>query len=237
MKFLLTSKFVSLRGLRKIFIGYSVITFSCLFFSSTFASLSPNPATGELTTRSNNSLTEISLELFGTEGQWFNSISKQCNALEVELALRQQPPPSTNRGAALAGLCYAFAGKAAAADKIFDRLNQSDRIEPLRVLIQMAISFTNERFDPGISASMEIVKKYLPKNKVANYLLALTELSRGNQSKGREMLEELRGGDSALDTRIGELMKLNRSPQSSELTSPGLLQKICPSALTSGEQC
>ena len=65
----------------------------------------------------------------GSAGEWFAAIKPYCNAVEVELAQRQHPAPSTLDGHGLSAACYALGGKIDLARATLDRLPAADRAQ------------------------------------------------------------------------------------------------------------
>src|SRR6266550_1007077 len=55
----------------------------------------------------------VAVTFGGSTGPWFAAIKPYCNAVEVELAQRQHPAPSTPDGQGFSAACYALGGKIA----------------------------------------------------------------------------------------------------------------------------
>ena len=228
----------SLQLIRVTFIGYSMVLFS-LIATTNSASIKetiqqPTHSSAEPIVPPGNTLT-YDLSFPGREGSWFNSIQPKCNSLEAEISLRYSPPPSTKQGAALAGLCYALAGKFDRAEEIFKAVPDDVRADPLRALIYTTLAFGDSHFDSGLENPMKLILKFYPKHKLANFIIGLSQYLRGEISSGKASLEQYvtLAGNGPLRDQATKILEGKLQPGIPVIP----LSKICPDAISSGEQC
>jgi len=125
----------------------------------------------------------------GSAGEWFAAIKPYCNAVEVELAQRQHPAPSTLDGHGLSAACYALGGKIDLARAALDRLPAADRAQAAGIVFGVAHPVADAGDDRSAGPIMELVVDYIPNHYVALYHAGMSEYALGQPALARTHLK------------------------------------------------
>ena len=125
----------------------------------------------------------------GSAREWFAAIKPYCNAVEVELAQRQHPPPSTLDGHGLSAACYALGGKIDLARAVIDGLPTGDRFRAAGIVFYVAHPVADAGDDRSAGPIMELVVDYWPNHYMALYHAGMSEYALGQSALARTHLE------------------------------------------------
>jgi hypothetical protein len=119
---------------------------------------------------------------------WFDAIRPRCNAVEVEVALRNTPPPRGNAHAGHVAACYALAGKIQQAKRVIDALPASARPQAAAVVFGVAHPVADAGDDSSAGPMMRLVLEYAPENFQALYHAGMSEYMMGELPRSRTHL-------------------------------------------------
>ena len=125
----------------------------------------------------------------GSAGEWFAAMKPYCNAVEVELAQRQHPPPPTLEGQGLSAACYALGGKIDRARGIISELPAGDRYRAVGIVFDVAHPVADAGDDRSAGPIMELVVEYWPNHYMALYHAGMSEYALGQTALARTHLE------------------------------------------------
>ena len=125
----------------------------------------------------------------GSAGEWFSSIKPYCNSVEVELAQRQHPAPSTLEGRGLSAACYALGGKVDLARGVIDRLAAADRYQAAGIVFNVAHPVADAGDDRSAGPIMELVVDYWPNHYMALYHAGMSEYALAQPALARKHLK------------------------------------------------
>lgn len=125
----------------------------------------------------------------GSAGEWFAAIKPYCNAVEVELAQRQHPPPSNLEGQGLSAACYALGGKIDRARGIISELSEADRYRAAGIVFNVAHPVADAGDDRSAGPIMELVVEFWPNHYMALYHAGMSEYALGQLALARKHLE------------------------------------------------
>ena len=117
----------------------------------------------------------VAVTFGGSTGQWFAAIKPYCNAVEVELAQRQHPAPSTPDGQGFSAACYALGGKIDLARATLDRLPTAERAQAAAIVFGVAHPVADAGDDRSAGPIMELVVDYIPNHYMALYHAGMSE--------------------------------------------------------------
>lgn len=104
---------------------------------------------------------------------WFAAIRPRCNAVEIEVSLRGNPPPAGEEGY-LAG-CYALAGKIEEAKRVIDALPSGGRPRAADILFEIVHPVADAGDDRSAGPMMRLVLEYKSDNYMAVYHAGMSE--------------------------------------------------------------
>lgn len=127
---------------------------------------------------------------FGSEaGRWFAGIRSNCNSLEVQLAITNNPPPDGTEGAGYAAACYALAGRMSAARARIDALPQDDRYTAAGIVFEVGHPVADAGDDESAGPLMELVIDYWPNHYMALYHAGMAQYRLEQFDLARKNLE------------------------------------------------
>lgn len=119
---------------------------------------------------------------------WWIRVKSRCNSVEVELAHRMLPAPSTLDGQGYSAACYALAGKLDSARAIIDRLPEDDRYKAAGMVFDVAHPIADAGDDRSAGPIMELVVGYWPNHYMALYHAGMAEYAVGELELARKNL-------------------------------------------------
>jgi len=131
----------------------------------------------------------VAASFSGSAWKWFAAIKPYCNAVEVELAQRQHPAPSTLDGQGFSAACYALGGKVDLARDVIDRLAARDRYQAAGIVFNVAHPVADAGDDRSAGPIMELVVDYIPNHYMALYHAGMSEYALGQPALARTHLK------------------------------------------------
>jgi len=125
----------------------------------------------------------------GPGSEWFVSMKPFCNAVEVELAHRRHPAPTTLEGRGFSAACFALGGKIDAARRVIDRLPPGERHRAAGIVFEVAHPVADAGDDRSAGPIMELVIEYWPNHYMALYHAGMSEFALGQPRAARTNLE------------------------------------------------
>jgi hypothetical protein len=127
-----------------------------------------------------------------TAAGWFVATRPRCNAVEVELALRSNPPPASSReeGQSYAAGCYALAGKMDRARQIIEALPAGWRPRAAGIVFEIVHPVADAGDDRSAGPMMRLVLEYWPDNFQALYHAGMSEYAVEDRALAREHLQK-----------------------------------------------
>ena len=125
----------------------------------------------------------------GPPAQWFTAIKPYCNAVEVEMAQRAHPAPTTLEGQGYSAACYALGGKLDSARAVIDRVRETDRFKAAGIVFEVAHPVADAGDDRSAGPIMELVVEYWPNHYMALYHAGMSEYALGQTALARRHLE------------------------------------------------
>ena len=123
------------------------------------------------------------------EGAWFSGVRQYCNAVEVELALRRNPPPESLRGSGYEAACLALAGKIARAREVLRDLPPDDQWRGAGVVFDVGHPVADAGDDIAAAPIMELVVEFWPNHYMALYHAGAARAALGQHPQARPYLE------------------------------------------------
>jgi hypothetical protein len=120
---------------------------------------------------------------------WFARIRNRCNAVEVALAVKQDPPPPGWRGSAELATCLSLANKVAEARSVLNGLPQEERNSAVTYLFQVVHPIADAGDDVAAGPVMEMVVEYQPQNFMATYHAGMSAFETRRPPVARRYLE------------------------------------------------
>ncbi len=121
----------------------------------------------------------------GTPAEWFARLRPFCNAVEVELAHRNDPAPAGLEGTAYSAACYALAGRVDQARHLVDQLPAGERARAAGVVFEVAHPVADAGDDRAAGPIMEMVIEYWPTHYMALYHAGMSEYAMGQPDRAR----------------------------------------------------
>jgi tetratricopeptide repeat protein len=125
----------------------------------------------------------------GPAHEWFAAMKPLCNAVEVELAQRQHPAPTTLEGRGFSAACFALGGKIDAARRAIDRLPPGERHRAAGIVFEVAHPVADAGDDRSAGPIMELVIEYWPNHYMALYHAGMSEFALGQSELARQNLK------------------------------------------------
>ena len=132
----------------------------------------------------------LSSVLAGEEAAWFARVKARCNALEVEVTLRQNPPAGTAEGAGFAASCWALAGRIDRARAAIDALPSDQQSAAAGIVFGVGHPVADMGDDASAGPIMRLVVAYQPWNYMAQYHAGMSYYVLGEPAFAREHLTE-----------------------------------------------
>jgi hypothetical protein len=119
---------------------------------------------------------------------WFRTIKPSCNAVEVTLAQRANPAPSTLEGQGYSAACYALGGEIDSARAVIDRLPDGERYQAVGIVFNVAHPVADAGDNRSAGPIMELVVDYWPNHYMALYHAGMAEYALGQSARARKNL-------------------------------------------------
>lgn len=132
----------------------------------------------------------LSSAFAGEEAAWFARVKARCNALEVEVTLRQNPPAGTTEGAGFVASCWALAGRIDRARAAIDALPPDRRSAAAGIVFGVGHPVADMGDDASAGPIMRLVVAYQPWNYMAQYHAGMSYYVLGEPAFAREHLTE-----------------------------------------------
>ncbi len=114
---------------------------------------------------------------------WFGRLKSRCNALEVAVAIKRDPPPRGRDGVGYAAACHALAGKIDAARSLILGLPAGDRAHAAGIVFGIGHPIADQGDDESAGPIMELVIEFQPDNFMALYHAGMSEFILGQHEK------------------------------------------------------
>ncbi|HTJ80188.1 MAG TPA: serine/threonine-protein kinase [Polyangiaceae bacterium] len=146
----------------------------------------PSPMTSDAVT---SPVTPLPPDLAKTKGAaWFARASARCNPVQVDMLLKQEPPPDGTDGAGFAAACLSLAGKIDRARTAIESLPASDRAQASWAVFEVVHPIADAGDDASAGPAMQLVLDYWPDNYMALYHAGMSEYRTGNNAPSKEHL-------------------------------------------------
>jgi hypothetical protein len=119
---------------------------------------------------------------------WFRRVRPYCNAVEVEVVMRNTPAPATVQGQAFRAGCLALAGKIDDARRVIDALPADARRRASHVVFEIGHPVADAGDDRAAGPIMELVIDYSPDHYMALYHAGMAEYMLGQHDLARKNL-------------------------------------------------
>jgi hypothetical protein len=106
---------------------------------------------------------------------WFTTIKPYCNGVEVEVHLRNNPPPATVAGSGYGAACLALAGRIDAARATLHRIPPDQRLEAVAIVFDVAHPVADAGDDRAAGPIMQLVVEFWPNHYMALYHAGMSE--------------------------------------------------------------
>ncbi len=166
-------------------------------FTVTVTATSPTPATPA-----------------STGAEWFARAKPSCNALEVEMMHRHQPPPSSVDGRGYSAACWALAGHITEARNVILEVAEGQRSTAVGIVFNIGHPIADMGDDLSAGPIMELVVEFWPNHYMALYHAGAARYALGEyDAAGRHLEAFLRnyqmndGWTSAARTMLAELAR------------------------------
>ncbi len=126
----------------------------------------------------------------GNTGGWFATAKPFCNALEVDVHLRQAPPPATDNGTAYGIACRAIAGQISMARTQIQQLTVSAQGHAAQVLFQVGHPIADAGDDRAAGPIMELVLEFWPNNYMAMYHAGMSAYATNRSAAAERYLSD-----------------------------------------------
>jgi hypothetical protein len=120
---------------------------------------------------------------------WFQEVKPFCNAVEVEVQLRNRPAPASVAGAGYSAACYALAGRIELARGVVDAIAPSERLQAVAIVFDVAHPVADAGDDKSAGPIMEMVVDYWPNHYMALYHAGMSAFILGQPDRARRHLE------------------------------------------------
>jgi tetratricopeptide (TPR) repeat protein len=116
------------------------------------------------------------------EDDWFTRIRPMCNPVEVDVAMRGNPPPNDLRGHAYAAACYALAGRIDQAREAIRALPADQRDRAAGVVLGIADNVADAGDDRAAGPMMRLVLEFAPDSYIALFHAGMSEYALGDRA-------------------------------------------------------
>jgi serine/threonine protein kinase len=121
-------------------------------------------------------------------GQWFVSVKGRCNPVEIDVLMKQSPPPDGKDGAGFGAACLVLAGRVKKAEALVDTVPQGDRAYASWPVFEVVHPIADSGDDASAGPAMRLVLRYWPDNYMALYHAGMAEYAVGDVTQAREHL-------------------------------------------------
>ncbi len=122
--------------------------------------------------------------------EWFARVKSSCNALEVELLHRQQPPPSVPDAAGFSAACWALGGRIADARTAILELPSDEQWRAAGIVFEIGHPIADMGDDLSAGPIMELVVEFWPNHYMALYHAGAARFSLGEYALADKHLKE-----------------------------------------------
>jgi hypothetical protein len=130
---------------------------------------------------------------------WFRRVRPYCNAVEVDVVVRNTPAPATVEGQGFRAAGLAWAGKIDDARRVIDALPAAARQRASHIVFEVGHPVADAGDDRAAGPIMELVIDYSPNHYMALYHAGMAEYMLGQHDLARKnlraFLEIYRAGD------------------------------------------
>jgi tetratricopeptide (TPR) repeat protein len=122
-------------------------------------------------------------------GQWFAQIRPRCNPVEVDVGMRNSPPPADFDGRAYQAACYALAGRIDQAREAIRSLPGDQRANAAEILLSIADPVADAGDDRAAGPMMRLVLEFSPDSYIALYHAGMSEYALGERGLAIDHLQ------------------------------------------------
>jgi hypothetical protein len=123
-----------------------------------------------------------------TGGGWFARVRAMCNPVEVDVGMRNTPPPSGFEGRAYQAACYALAGRIDQARGAIGSLPAGQRAGAADILLSIADPVADAGDDRAAGPMMRLVLEFSPDSYIALYHAGMSEYALRERDAARQHL-------------------------------------------------
>lgn len=123
-----------------------------------------------------------------TGGGWFGRVRAMCNPVEVDVGMRNTPPPDGFEGHAYQAACYALAGRIDQARGAIGSLPAEQRAGAANILLSIADPVADAGDDRAAGPMMRLVLEFSPDSYIALYHAGMSEYALGERDAARQHL-------------------------------------------------
>jgi len=118
----------------------------------------------------------------GTGGSaWFAQVRAMCNPVEVDVGMRNRPPPAGYEGSAYQAACYALAGRIYQAREVIRALPPGERAGAADLFLSIADPVADAGDDRAAGPMMRLVLEFRPDSYIALYHAGMSEYALGDR--------------------------------------------------------
>jgi hypothetical protein len=122
--------------------------------------------------------------------EWFAAVKPFCNALEVETATAQLPPPEDLEGRGYAAACFAIAGKMDRARGFLLQVPEALRWRAAGIVFEVGHPIADAGDDRSAGPIMELVVEFWPNHYMALYHAGAAAFGLGQRQAAERHLRE-----------------------------------------------
>jgi hypothetical protein len=144
-----------------------------------------------------------------TGGAWFARVRGMCNPVEVDVGMRNTPPPADFQGRAYQAACYALAGRTYQARETIASLPAEQRAGAANILLSIADPVADAGDDRAAGPMMRLVLEFSPDSYIALYHAGISEYALGERDAARRHLLrflQLYGAEDGFRARAKEVL-------------------------------
>lgn len=147
----------------------------------------------------------------GTSGSaWFARVRGMCNPVEVDVGMRNSPPPAGYEGNAYQAACYALAGKIDLARRAILALPADQRGNAMGLFLSIADPVADAGDDQAAGPMMRLVLEFSPDSYIALYHAGLSEYALGDRASAVVHLRrflQVYGSEDGFRARAKEVLR------------------------------
>lgn len=120
---------------------------------------------------------------------WFQRVRPSCNAVEVQVRLRGEPPPAGVEGTGFGAACLALAGRVAEARERILELSEAERASAAAIVFGVGHPVADMGDDASAGPIMRLVVEFAPWNYMAQYHAGMSYYALGEMDLARTHLD------------------------------------------------